>query len=274
MRTSRPGVGSRYYIEILEPTAEKVELGLGDFAVFTAASPLHPERNEDGAAIFALEDCVVVAVADGVGGLPDGAGASSLALQSLGEALDELTGEPDARQVRNALLDAFEAGHREIQGTGAGGATTLAVIEVRAGQVRTYHAGDSTILIVGRGGERRFQSVAHSPVGYALESGLIDEHDALAHPQRNVIFNCLGLPRMAVEIGSPIGLETGDTILLASDGLFDNLTLDEIASELRRATLGEVCDALCALARQRMVSDEEGVPSKPDDLTFALFRAR
>jgi serine/threonine protein phosphatase PrpC len=73
-------------------------------------------------------------------------------------------------------------------------------------------------------------------------------------------------------VGSAIALAPRDTLLLASDGLSDNLHMPEIVECVRKGPLVEVTRELARNARERMESGESGNPSKPDDLTFAIFR--
>ena len=265
---------SRFYTGEAEPVGEHIDLGLGEAVVFTTPSPLHPDRNEDGAAVLRLGASALIAVADGVGGLPGGESASTLALEQLGQSVADLPAEPDATTLRNAVLDGFERGHRAIRSEGSGGATTLTAVTIRDGYLRSFNAGDSAAMIVGADGGLKLQTVPHSPVGYALESGLIDEDEALAHENRNVIFNCLGLERMHVEFTTGIVLDPRDTVLLGTDGLFDNLTQDELIGLLAGESLDTICTELAQTAGQRMLGSSARHPSKPDDLTFAAFRVR
>jgi serine/threonine protein phosphatase PrpC len=79
---------------------------------------------------------------------------------------------------------------------------------------------------------------------------------------------------MRIEVGSQQPIAPRDTLLLASDGLSDNLRTEEIVALLRTGALDAACDRLAELARARMVAPSEGEPSKPDDLTFVAFRRR
>lgn len=265
---------ARYYTGRVDPVGELVDLGVGEAVVFTCPSPLHPDRNEDGAAVYRVADAALIGVADGVGGLPAGESASTAALEALGDALADLPDDLPEQTLRNAVLDGFEAAHAVIRSSPSGGATTLVVVEIRRGHLRTYNAGDSAILVVGADGEVKLQTVAQSPVGYALESGLFDEREALAHESRNVIFNCLGLDRLHVDLSTPTPIAPGDTVLVGTDGLFDNLTQDELVRTVAREPLPAVCEALARIARERMLALGGEHPSKPDDLTFAAFRLR
>ena len=65
-----------------------------------------------------------------------------------------------------------------------------------------------------------------------------------------------------------------DTLLLASDALFDNLRTDEIVERIRKGPIESSADRLSADAQRRMTEPTPGEPSKPDDLSFVIFRRR
>ncbi len=77
---------------------------------------------------------------------------------------------------------------------------------------------------------------------------------------------------MRIEVGSSLPLARRDTLLLASDGLFDNLHFAEIVECVRKGPLDEVANQLAANSRRRMTEPADDQPSKNDDLTFVLFR--
>jgi serine/threonine protein phosphatase PrpC len=105
-----------------------------------------------------------------------------------------------------------------------------------------------------------------------MEAGLLDESAALQHVELNLVFNVVGSTDMRIEIGSELPLAPYDTLLLASDGLTDNLLQEEIIQTIRSGTLATRVRALTALVQGRMLNYEEGKPSKPDDYTAILFR--
>jgi serine/threonine protein phosphatase PrpC len=109
-------------------------------------------------------------------------------------------------------------------------------------------------------------------VGYAVEAGMLDGEEALHHDERHLVSNLVGSAEMRIEVGSPLELAPLDTVLLASDGLFDNLLQPEIVDEIRVKPLEQVARTLAEAAASRMDEPAQGQPSKPDDLTFLLYR--
>jgi serine/threonine protein phosphatase PrpC len=248
-----------------------VAIGGGQAAFFSSRAPDTDRANEDAAALLPVDaGSCVLAVADGIGGQQGGGRASAAAVRCLNEAL-----VPEIRSggmLRTAILNAFEAANGAVRELGIGAGTTLAVAEVQEDLVRPYHAGDSPILVVGQRGRLKLQTVDHSPVGFALEAGIIDAEEALHHADRHIVSNMVGGADLRIEVGSALHLSRRDTVCLASDGLADNLHTYEIIDCIRSGSLEAAADALVAVARQRMLAPDRDAPSKPDDLTFVLYR--
>ncbi len=250
---------------------ELCPLAGGQVALFSARSSDKETPNEDAAAVISVNgEAGILVVADGLGGSPAGEQASCLAIGELIASIREVPN--DEPSLRAAILNGMENANRAVSELGIGAATTLAIAEIRDRTVRPYHVGDSMILVVGQRGKIKLQTISHSPVGYALESGLLDESEAMHHEERHVVSNIIGTPDMRIEVGSTVKMAPYDTLLLASDGLFDNLHTDEIVQRIRKGPLEWVMRTLVEDCRRRMHTPEEGQPSKPDDLTFIAYR--
>ena len=250
---------------------QSIDLVAGSAALFSTPSPDKSTVNEDAAAVIPFgDDSMILAVADGAGGHAKGDAAARIAIEAL---VDELQQNPDA-VLRVAILNAFETAQAEINARCPGSATTLVVGEITNGTARCYHVGDSGICIVGGRGKLKFQSVFHSPTGYGVEAGLLSETQAMQHASRHVVSNILGMSPMSVEIGVPLELAQRDTVVIASDGLFDNLLSEEIAALACTGSVASACAALAAAANSRMAGAMPGQVGKPDDLTLLLYRRR
>jgi PPM family protein phosphatase len=252
--------------------ARNLEWPQGSVCVRSRRSPDKETPNEDAAVIVPVgPNALVMAVADGVGGAPSGREASKLAVAALVEALTGDAVEPD--RLRHAILDAVEAANRGILQMGRGAATTLVVAEIVDDRLRSYHVGDSELISVGQRGRVKQRIIPHSPTGFAVEAGLLDEDEAVQHDQRHVLFNVIGAPDMRVDMGTAVRIAAFDTVLLASDGLLDNVFVDEIIDIIRIGPLSAAADRLMQIAGGRMAGGAGSTPSKPDDLTIMLYRA-
>ncbi|MEE9266780.1 MAG: protein phosphatase 2C domain-containing protein [Gammaproteobacteria bacterium] len=268
-RPGKDGVRLFYEQKLLEGTFLAAAGGV--VAVYSMRCPEKETPNEDAVAIIPTGvGSGVLAVADGLGGAPAGRQASLLAIQCLARAVEEVVREDVA--IRIGIMNGFESANEEVLALALGAATTLTAVEFDGQFVRHFHVGDSLTLLTGQRGKIKMQSIPHSPVGYAVEAGLLDETDAMHHEERHVISNVIGSVDMRIEVGSAVELSPRDTLLLASDGLSDNLHMPEIVECIRKGSLEIVTEHLARRARERMEGAREGEPSKPDDMTFVIFR--
>jgi serine/threonine protein phosphatase PrpC len=268
MIEGEPGLEVLLEEDMIEPRVSR--LAHGTAVVFTKPRNGIESPNQDAAAIipFAGSDALLV-VADGMGGTRNGAKAAVAAVNHLAKCLPD---KGDDIQIRTAILDAIEAANTHILESIPDGGTTLAIVEIRGSGIRPYHIGDSSIVVTGQRGKLKLNAVAHSPVGFAVEAGFLDEDEALYHGARHIISNAVGLAGMRIELGAPLQLARRDTVLLASDGLSDNLFLDEIIEIIRKGPLDKAVASLATLARERMASPHGENPAKPDDLTIIAYR--
>ena len=260
-----------YYIDRHMEAVEVESVGPGNAAVYCSRSPGREGPNEDAAALIPVAQghCVLV-LADGFGGHPAGAQAAEIAVRSVERLVCAATPTDDT--LRSAIVDGFETANQGVRDLGVGAATTLAVVDIEGDRVRSYHVGDSAVLVVGQRGRIKMKSVAHSPVGYAVESGLIDEQEAMNHEERHVVSNMVGSAEMRIEIGPILVLAARDTVLVGTDGLWDNVMFDDVVEQIRKGPLEKSVQKLVADCRSRMTSPTPDLPSKPDDLTVIAFR--
>ena len=233
----------------------------------TADSPC-----EDVAALVRWgEEAAALIVADGLGGHGDGEIAARLTTQAIVERLEVL--ELDVAAIQAGILAGIESANHALLERPGGAATTILVALIAGDSFRSYHAGDSELLITGQRGRVKHQTVSHSPVGYAVESGLISAGQGLVHEDRHIVSNFVGMQGMRVEMASAIRLAQHDTVVLASDGLWDNLDVDEVTEIVRKGGLEQAGRRLVDRCRARM-SGAVGAVGKPDDLTVLLYRSR
>ncbi len=272
----------------------QTQLGNGEAVWVSIKSPAKPTENEDSVTAFSIgSQRGLLVVADGLGGHRGGKAASQSVMRGLQKAFSDsddfheqteitisgslkvLVGMPTAltdTDYRSMILDQIETTNRRLLSGRTGAATTLALVEIAGNRIRTYHVGDSPILVISQRGQIKHETIAHSPVGYAVEAGLLSEKEAISHEDRHLVSNVVGAKDMSVELGPWVNLAARDTVLLASDGLFDNLLSVEIVNRIRSGSLRKGVLELANLALKRMSDPQPKLPSKPDDLTILAYR--
>jgi len=253
--------------ESADERSEPRNVGLGQAVVGTISAPEREGPNEDAALILPLRgERGVIAVADGAGSYPQGNVASRVALEALAQAV-----EANPTQLRSAVLDGFEAAEEAVRALGTGAATTLVVVALEGQRARIFHCGDSMALLCGQKGKQKHETVPHSPTGYGQAAGLLSETGAFKHRDRHLVCNLVGMGDLTITLGPVLELAARDTIVLGSDGLWDNAYVAEVIDHARVGPLDESRDALLAAAREHMLNEPEPV-GKPDDLTLILYR--
>ena len=166
--------------------------------------------NQDNA--LAIEG--LFAVADGLGGHRGGEVASELAVRALRE--------------RAPLLSSVD-----LIGMG----TTLCVLALvdADGEERlaVANVGDSRIYLFANG-ELEQMTDDHSLVAALVREGRITEQEAEEHPQRNILTRALGIDHQVAVDAWEVAPYVGDRWVLCSDGLFNEVSVDQMASVLRR----------------------------------------
>ncbi len=254
-----------------DPDLQTAPVGGGIVIAYTCRSPDKETENEDTVAVIPWgPQAAVLVVADGAGGLPAGKAASLIAVQTVIASLQAAMAE--TMLLRNAILNGIEAANEAVIALANGSATTLTIVTIEGLMARAYQIGDSEAMVVGQRGQLKLQTTAHSPTGFAVEAGFLDERLALHHAERHLVSNFLGMSDMRIDVGAMLELKPRDTVILASDGLTDNVHFDEIIERVRKGPLDRAAEAVVDLAHRRMACDHSGKPCKPDDLSLILYR--
>ncbi len=259
--------------DCVELEMRHVRVGIGEAVLSSFRAPDKAGSNEDAGTIVPLDDeAAILAVADGVGGSRLAHTASLEAVKALGEIFSQVRGSES--HSRAEIVNAVERANEAVIAGGSGSATTLAVAELHGVNLRPIHIGDSAVLVIGQRGRLRLQTVSHSPVGYAVEAGVMDEGEAMHHEDRHLVSNVIGSRDMRIEIGHRVKLARRDTVVLATDGVLDNLHLDELIEFVRVGSLTRAAERVMNAVQQRMTDPAGDEPSKPDDTTMILYRRR
>src|SRR5207248_2402405 len=124
--------------------------------------------------------------------------------------------------------------------------------------------GDSRLYLV-RGETISRLTHDHSYVGRLVESGVIKAEEAESHPQRHILTAALGAGEMSIDAPEqPHALQSGDVLILCTDGLWSLVHEDEIRKAAKETDLDAACKELVQLARKR---------GGPDNITLQMLRA-
>ncbi|HKK73136.1 MAG TPA: protein phosphatase 2C domain-containing protein [Candidatus Krumholzibacteria bacterium] len=245
----------------------RVDTPRGPVIVWGARRPGADRPSEDSALIHHDGDTLVMAVADGAGGHALGGEASEAAVRAIAWTLE--SGEGDIRdRIRRARIEAVDA----VARLGEEAITTVALTLIHENEVRTWHAGDSTILLTGQRGRRKLRTTDHTVPGLEAAAGRMTLDEARAHEERHLLVNALGTEEVGWETVGPVPFAARDTLLLATDGLFDNLSDDEIVAFVRSGPLEDGIRALVERNHARMFEDQGPWPGKPDDVVVLAHR--
>lgn len=188
-------------------------------------------------------------VADGMGG------------HAAGEVASELVTEGLVREIRQgkSLREAIIKAHHSVldasgnrPGSLAMGSTVVA-LRVSEFDYELSWVGDSRAYLWD--GEKIIQLTKdHSFVQQLVDHGIISEDEAKTHPKRNVITRAVGhqgargFATTELEVDTVQGkLANGQSILLCSDGLTGEVTLEQIEQRFRDAeTPQQTADRLIA----------------------------
>lgn len=252
--------------QVVRPAGANFSHPLGDVAVRIASSPERPpgRPGEDAAGVFSCEAGVLVlAVADGMGGQRGGARASKMAVEALGERVRE-----DASV--SGIVGAFDDAQAKTVRRRGAGATTMVAARVTAKGLRLFNVGDSEAMLINSRRRIKVRTTVQSPVGYLTAAGAITPDEAVVHDYRHLLSSAIGIDAMRLEVCGEAEIGRRDTLVLGSDGLFDNMFEEDLMAALRGRDLGKVADRLADRVSERMAG--YGPPSKADDMSFILYR--
>ncbi|QTA91849.1 PP2C family protein-serine/threonine phosphatase [Desulfonema magnum] len=196
------------------------------------------KHNEDHSFIKEFSDnkCLL-AVADGMGGHVGGEMASRLAIDVVKD--DDLS----VQDIESHLGDIIRTGHSNILETVKkkpelrGMGTTLSIAYIKDGIVHWAHVGDTRLYLFHN--EKLFLITKdHTIPGVLMEKKKITAEQARKHPMRHMLLRCVGCKDCEPETGS-FRVEPGDTVILCSDGLYDEVSPDVMISILQKEQTSE-----------------------------------
>jgi len=218
------------------------------FSVFQMSRQGGRKTNEDRMGYCYTRESVVLMLADGLGGHPEGEMAASIAIETVAAMFQKMA-QPTLADEADFLGDAIMGAHlrilnyAHIKGLPDSPRTTLVVAVIQSGQVSWAHCGDSRLYMV-----RQQQLLTRTQDHSFAERGRQRHAAAMPTPtelNRNVLFTCLGSPVKPVfSVAKSVTLQHDDKLMLCSDGLWSILPEHDIVSQLSQQTVEIAVQAL------------------------------
>ncbi len=221
------------------------------FSVYQLSRRGGREKNEDRMGYCYTRDAGLFALADGMGGHPQGEVASQLALQTLA-ALFQRQARPTLDAPLRFLHESILAGHHQLLRYATERAlmdtprTTIVACVVQGDAAYWAHCGDSRLYLL-RGERVVARTRDHS---YSELQETLAQVVPMTQPvNRNVLFTCLGSPgKPVVDTAGPFVVRPGDRVMLCSDGLWGSVADDAIAAALARRPISDAVPELVETA--------------------------
>ncbi|WP_092403216.1 MULTISPECIES: PP2C family protein-serine/threonine phosphatase [Candidatus Ichthyocystis] len=106
--------------------------------------------------------------------------------------------------------------------------TTVVACLIQNGMLYHAHLGDSRLYVLGKDGELKRRTKDHTRIQYLMDHMEISVNEVLFHPDRNKVYNCLGLFNPSIPSLEELPLSHGDIVILCSDGLWNYVTEQEM----------------------------------------------
>jgi serine/threonine protein phosphatase PrpC len=222
------------------------------FAVYQVSRRGGREKNEDRMGYCYTRDSGLFALADGMGGHPEGDMAAQVALQTL-SAIFQREAKPALADPPKFLHDAIFASHQQLLHYATSRAlvdtprTTIVACLLQGNCAYWAHCGDSRLYLL-RGDKlvARTRDHSYTELQETL-SHVVQVGDRL---NRNVLFTCLGSPgKPMIDTAGPLLMQPHDKVLLCSDGLWSSLS-DTMIAEILSAR--PISDAVPELVEQAL----------------------
>ena len=207
----------------------------GRFAYRTDIGKVRVSNEDQAIALTNASGNVLLIVCDGMGGQNKGDLASSLALHTIITSFKSRKGFLNTyfaklwvgRAIREANKCIYEQAQSNVTYKGMG--TTVTLLLIIKDVAILGHVGDSRCYFLKNHHDLVQMSEDQTYVAYLLRTEQITPEEALTHPKRHVLMNALGIyPSASIDL--KVFPYLNEIVLLCSDGLYNNVPEEDIAS--------------------------------------------
>jgi serine/threonine protein phosphatase PrpC len=234
------------------------------FTIFQDSHQGDRKGNEDRVGYSYSRNVLLLVIADGMGGHMKGELAAEIAVTEITRQFQQ-EARNRLRKPFEFLVAAINSAHRAIVAQAVeenlleSPRTTCVACIVQGNTAYWAHAGDSRLYVL-RDGKLVAYTQDHSRVQQMIDSGAITAEQAARHPDRNKIYSCLGgVVPPQITVGREFKLETGDTILLSTDGFWAQIPATLIGSLLKKQDVVGLMPGLITEAHRRAAGESDNL---------------
>jgi len=234
------------------------------FTIFQDSKVGDRSGNEDRVGYSYSRDVMLMVIADGMGGHDQGEVAAEIAVTEITRRFQQ-EARNKLRRPFDFLVSAIQSAHRAIVSHAVEKnllecpRTTCVACVIQNGYAYWAHAGDSRLYVI-RKGQLVAATQDHSKIQQMLDAGQITPEQAARHPDRNKIFSCLGgVVPPHIDIGREVRLESGDTVMLMTDGFWAHIPAALVGSMLQKQAVTSLMPGLMNEAQRRANGESDNL---------------
>lgn len=232
----------------------------GNFACKTDIGKVRMTNEDRAAAYTNVKGNILLIVCDGMGGQNKGEYAAQIAIDVITESFKKKQGFFSAFSAASWVYKAVWKANKAIYNESRtnkqyeGMGTTLSMVLIYKTKLFIVQIGDSRVYEL-RNHQLTQLTDDQTYVNYLYKTGKIKKEEMATHPKRHVLINALGLfPSVEFDFQKKPYLNS--TILVCSDGLYNNVSENNIAGILKNDDLvAQKANELIALANANGGSD-------------------
>jgi protein phosphatase len=223
-------------------------------------------HNEDAFCFLSKENRALFAVADGLGGHRGGSIASQIAIDTIKIDFGKWNGKGKGNEhfvtkaIQNANLEIYNTAQSHPELFSMQTTTTVAALEKDS--LAIGHVGDCRLYRI-RNGHITILTKDHSQAAELLRLHLISPEEAPQHPGRHQLTRSVGSSLFLHVDLIKEKVKPGDTYILCSDGLWSEVSNDDIKAALLDNDIEKSLEELVGMVLSA---------GAPDNITGVMFR--
>jgi PPM family protein phosphatase len=208
------------------------------------------DEQQDRFCVLTQDKTTFAILADGMGGHSGGALAAQLLIDTAQDVFKQKLKIPVTELFTQITELAHERINEQAKKQNLQPHTTAVFCLIQHKQVHWGHVGDSRLYHF-RHQQLIQHSKDHSVVQMLVDMGKISEKEAQIHPDRSRLLSCVGGDKDPDLDQQQFKIQAGDSLILCSDGLWENLNEQELGQITQSDKPQTTCKEVVELAVKR-----------------------